>query len=92
MIEICSQAWDETYNGGGAPASATCAGTQATVVASRAVIGTLLPLNNFDLTSGTTNHLLVHLSLPYSAPDSFQGLSSVIQFTFGAKQPAPGSR
>jgi hypothetical protein len=91
-IEICSQAWDETYDGGGNPTSATCAGSQATVIAQRAVIGTLLPLNNFDLTPGTTDHLLVKLSLPFDAPDSFQGLASVIQFTFGAKQPAAGYR
>jgi hypothetical protein len=85
QIDNCNQAWTES---GSSPAyTYTCGGTSSSVLASRAVIGSNLTLNNLtSLTSGDTDHLLVTLTLPSSADNTFEGLSSVIQYTFTATQ------
>lgn len=87
IIERCSTAWTEA---GTAPAyTYTCGGTTTTVLATRAVIGTSLALNNLGaLTAGATDKLRVKLSLPSSADNTFQGLSSTINYTFTATQRA----
>lgn len=90
-IQVCSQAWDETLTAG-VPTAYSCAGSTSTVLDPSQVIVAAAPLQNVDLTLGATNHLLIHLLLPDTAPDAMQGLSSTIQFTFGAWQPAPSFR
>jgi spore coat-associated protein N len=87
VIDRCSNAWTE---GGVAPAyTYTCSGTTSTVLASRAVVGSNLTLNNLTaLTNGVTDHLRVTLSFPSAAPNSFQNQSSTIQYTFTGTQRA----
>ena len=90
VIERCSVAWTE---GGSAPAyTYTCSGTTSTVLASRAVIGSGLSLSNLGLTAGTTNHLRVTLTLPSTAGNTLQGLTSVIAYTFTGSQRAATSK
>jgi len=86
-IDKCSQAWTE---GGTAPAyTYTCGGTTSTVLASRAIIGTNIALSNLGaLTAGTTDHLRFTLSFPSAAGNTFQGLTSTIQYTFTGTQRA----
>jgi len=80
-IDRCSAAWTES---GSSPAfSYTCSGTTSTVLASRAVIGTNLALANLgSLTAGATDHLRVTLTLPSAADNTFQNLSSTLQYAF----------
>jgi spore coat-associated protein N len=87
LIDRCSASWTEA---GTAPAyTYTCSGTTSTVLASRAVLGSGLALSNLASTSaGATDHLRVTLSLPSATPNTFQGLSSTIQYNFIATQRA----
>jgi spore coat-associated protein N len=83
-IDRCSQAWTES---GVSPAfTYTCGGTTTSTLASRAVIGSNLALSGLTLTAGSTNHLRLTLNLPLTAPNSLQGLSSAITYTFTAVQ------
>ncbi len=90
-IDKCSVAWTET---GTAPAYAyTCSGTTSTVLASRAVIGANLPLASLaSLTTGSTDHLRVTLTLPTAAPNTMQGLTSTISYNFVGTQRVAGSK
>jgi spore coat-associated protein N len=91
VISRCVSAWTES---GSSPAfTYTCSGGSTTVVSSRAVIGTNVSLPGLStLTSGGTDHLLVTLSFPSSAGNTFQGLSSTISYTFTGTQRAATSR
>ncbi len=85
VIEKCSVAWTEA---GTAPAyTYTCSGTTSTVLASRAVIGSSLPLTGLaSLATGATDHLRVTLTLPTAAPNTMQGLTSTISYNFTGTQ------
>jgi spore coat-associated protein N len=85
VVDKCSVAWTEA---GTAPAyTYTCSGTATPVVATRPVVGASLPLGALaSLTSGGTDRLRVTLTLPTTADNTFQGLSSTIQYTFNATQ------
>jgi len=85
VIDKCSVAWTET---GGPPYTYTCGGTTSSVLASAPVIGTNLTLSNIALTAGTDNFVRVTLTLPSAAPNTLQGLTSVIQYAFTATQRA----
>ncbi len=86
LIERCSVAWTES---GTSPAfSYSCSGTTSTVLASRAVIGSGLSLSNVGLTPGATDNLRLTLTLPTTAGNTFQNLSSTIQYAFTATQRA----
>jgi spore coat-associated protein N len=86
VIERCSVAWTEA---GSAPAyTYSCSGTTSTVLSSRAIIGAGLTLGNVLLTAGSTNHLRVTLTLPSTAGNSLQGLTSVISYAFTGTQRA----
>ena len=88
-IDKCSVAWTESA----APYTYTCGGTTTSVLSSRAVIGTSLALANLSaLTTGSTDHLHVTLTLPAAAPNALQGKSSVISYTFDATQRAAVSK
>jgi spore coat-associated protein N len=91
VIEKCSVPWTEA---GTAPAyTYTCSGTTSTVLASRAVIGANLPLAGLaSLTTGTTDHLRVTLTLPTAAPNTMQGLTSTISYNFVGTQRVAGSK
>jgi predicted ribosomally synthesized peptide with SipW-like signal peptide len=86
-IDRCSAAWTES---GSSPAfTYTCSGSTSTVLSSRAIIGSNLSLSNLTVTTaGTTDHLRVTLSLPSSAGNSLQGLTSTVQYSFTGTQRA----
>ncbi len=85
-IDKCSVAWTES----GPPYTYTCGGTTSTVLASREVIGTDIALSNVsDLyTPSTTDRLRLTLTLPSTAGNTFQGLTSTITYTFTGTQRA----
>lgn len=91
VIEKCSVPWTEA---GTAPAyTYTCSGTTSTVLASRAVIGASMALSGLaSLTTGSTDHLRVTLTLPAAAPNTMQGLTSTISFNFVGTQRVAGSK
>jgi spore coat-associated protein N len=91
VIEKCSVAWTEA---GTAPAyTYTCSGTTSTVLASRAVIGANIALANLaSLTTGSTDHLRVTLTLPTAAPNTMQGLTSTISYNFVGTQRVAGNK
>jgi spore coat-associated protein N len=89
-IDRCSVAWTE---GGVAPAyTYVCSGATSVVLASTPVVGTNVALANMLLASGSDNHLRVTLSLPTTADNTFQNLSSTIRYTFTATQRAGTDR
>jgi len=89
QIDNCSVPWTES----GPPYTYTCGGTQSVALASTPVIGANVPLSNMGaVTAGNTDHLRVKLSFPSGASNSFQGLSSVIDYTFTAEQRAAGAQ
>jgi hypothetical protein len=81
-IDKCSVAWTESS----VPYTYTCSGTTTTVLASGSVIGTNKALSNIVATAGTANYLRATLTLPSTAGNTFQGLSSTIDFTFNGQQ------
>jgi hypothetical protein len=85
VIESCPAAWTEA---GTAPAyTYTCAGGATTVVASRPVIGSNLPLAGLNsLNAGGSDNLRVTLTFPSAAGNNMQNQSSVIGFTFTGTQ------
>lgn len=84
ILDKCSVAWTEA---GSSPAyTYTCSGTTTSVLATRAVIGTNLTLNNMTTTAGADNFLRARLTLPSSAPNTLQGQSSTISYAFTATQ------
>ncbi len=89
QIDNCSTTWTEA----GPPYTYTCSGTQTVALASTQVIGANAALANMSsVTAGNTDHLRVTLTLPTTAGNSFQGLSSVIDYAFTAEQRAAGSQ
>ncbi len=86
VIQKCSQAWTES----GPPYTYTCGGTVSSVVASRPVIGSSISMSNVSdlLTNGTSDHLLMTLTLPSGAGNSMQNMSSTITYTFTGTQRA----
>lgn len=64
-------------------------GARSTVLADRAIVGADMAMSNMSaLTVGNTDDMVVTVRLPSSAGNSFQGLSSTVQFTFTATQRA----
>ena len=89
VIDECSVPWTEA----GPPYTYTCSGTTSSVLASRAVIGANIALANLtSLTTGSTDHLRVTLTLPSAAGNTLQGLSSSISYTFVGTQRAGTSK
>ena len=85
VIDKCSTTWSETVAGSGF--TYTCGGTLTTIVASRAVIGSAVNMPGLSsLTNGTTDHLRVTLTLPVSAGNTFQGLTSTVTYAFTGTQ------
>ena len=87
-IDKCSVAWTES----GPPYTYTCSGTTSSVLASAPVIGSNLALSNLTLTAGSTDHLRVTVTLPGTAGNSLQNLSSTIAYTFTGVQRAGTSQ
>ena len=91
VVERCSVAWTE---GGVAPAyTYTCGGSTTTVLASRAVIGSTIALSSLaSLTAGLTDRLRLTLTLPGTAGNTFQNISSTITYAFTGTQRAATSK
>lgn len=68
-------------------------GTRSTVLAQRAIIGSTLALTGMSsLTAAGVDDMVVTVTLPSTAGNTFQGLSSVISYTFDATQRAAVSK
>ena len=81
----CSVPWTES--GSSPNFTYSCSGSTSSVLASRAVIGTTIALANLTAaTSGNTDHLLLTMTFPSTAGDTFQGLSSGLTFAFNGVQ------
>ena len=88
-IDACSVAWTAV-----APTTAptyTCGGSVTTVLADQAVIGANTLISTTATTHGVTDNLRVTLTLPTTAGDTFQGLSSTVNFSFTGSQRVAGS-
>lgn len=85
VIERCSVAWTEA---GSSPAfTYTCGGSTSTVLATRAVIGSAISLSNLTTTTaGSTDYLRLTLTLPGTAGNTFQNISSSITYAFTGTQ------
>jgi spore coat-associated protein N len=91
-ITACSVPWTES---GTSPAfTYTCGGTTSTPVPARAVIGSNISLSGLNVLSSATgtDHLRVALSLPATAGNTFQGLSSTVTYAFTGTQRAATNR
>ena len=91
VIDSCSNAWTES---GVSPAfTYTCTGTTKSVLATHPVIGANMPLLNLaSLAPTLTDHLKVTLTLPATAPNTLQALSSTLTYTFTGTQRAATSK
>ena len=85
QVDACSLPWTEA---GTTPNyTYTCTGTKSAVLASRPVIGSTPSLGNLNaLTNGKADNLLVKMTLPDAADNSFQTLASTISFIFTGTQ------
>ncbi len=94
-IEKCAGTlgWHETVNG--SVYAYTCdqsspgdnAGARTTVLAQRAIIGSTLSLSNMSaLAANSSDDMVVTVSLPSTADNTFQTLSSTVTYTFNATQ------
>lgn len=91
VVDRCSVAWTES---GVSPAfTYTCSGLTTTIIASRAIIGSNLNMASLSaLTSGGTDHLRLTLTLPSTAGNTFQGITSTVTYAFTATQAAAGNK
>ncbi|HEX9682525.1 MAG TPA: TasA family protein [Acidimicrobiales bacterium] len=91
-IDRCSVAWTES----GPPYTYTCSGTTDTILAQTALIMAdqdLSLVNTMNaLTSGGTDYLRITVTLPTTAGNSFQGLTSTIDYTFSGTQQAGSAK
>ena len=90
-IDSCPVAWTEA---GTAPSfTYTCSGTTTAVLASRGVTGNAMPLSGLtSVTAGQTDFLRVLLTVPSTADNTFQGLTSTMSFSFDAIQRGAASK
>ena len=91
QIDACSLPWTEA---GTTPSyTYTCTGTKSAVLASRPVIGSTASLGTLNaLTNGKADNLLVKMTLPDAADNSFQTLASTISFSFTGTQRGAAAR
>lgn len=91
VVDRCSVAWTES---GVSPAfTYTCSGVTTTIIASRAIIGSNLNMAGLSaLTSGGTDRLRLTLTLPSTAGNTFQGITSTVTYAFTATQAAAGNK
>ena len=87
-LKACSVAWTQA---GTAPLY-TCAGTERALTTGGAAIGNRTLEAPASLTPGGTDHLLLTLSLPATADNTFQGKTSTLALTFSGVQRAATAR
>jgi spore coat-associated protein N len=87
VIDRCSVAWTES---GSSPAfSYTCGGSTSTITSSRPVIQSSLAMSGLGtLTAGGSDNLRLTLTLPSGAPNTLQGLTSTLTYSFLGTQRA----
>lgn len=91
VVDQCSVAWTE--GGTAAAPTYTCGGTATSALATGPVIQSGADLSGLAILSGPgTSHLRITLTLPTSADNDFQDLTSVVDYSFTATQRAAGSR
>ena len=89
-VQSCPTAWIEA---GTAPAYTYTCSAPTTIVASRPVIGSNVNLPSLNaLNAGGVDNLLFTLSFPSTAGNTFQGLTSTINFSFTGTQRAGTSK
>lgn len=99
-IEKCggTLGWTESAS---APYTYTCdstlagdnLGTRTTMLARRAIVGSALALtSSSSTTAGGVDDMVITVDLPSTAGNTFQGLSSVVSYTFNATQRAAVSK
>jgi hypothetical protein len=82
-VKSCSVPWNETVTGG--VASYTCTGTTSVLVNGPAVNGAAVS-NAASLTAKGTDRLVVTLTLPTSADNTFQGKTTALSISFAGTQ------
>jgi hypothetical protein len=82
-LKSCSQAW--TQGGSATAPTYSCAGTERTIGAGRAVNNIPLP-NAASINPGGKDHLVFTISLPHGADNRFQEQSATLSLTFSALQ------
>ena len=83
-VDSCAVAWTPTTTNG--VTTYTCSQGQAVMVASSPAVMTTALINAASMTSKGVDHLLVTVSLPTSADNTFQGLKSDLSITFVGTQ------
>lgn len=82
-LESCSNAWTES--GSSPNFSYTCSGATSTLVSTRPIIQTNVPLPGLrSWAPNGTDHLLLTETLPLGADSAFQNANSAITYTFNA--------
>jgi hypothetical protein len=90
LIDECSVAWTES---GSSPAyTYACSGTTTATLTTGAVIRSATLSGLSILSSSGTSHLRIKLTLPSTAGNTLQTLSSVIDYSFLATQRAATNR
>jgi hypothetical protein len=85
-VDSCSVAWTRTTNATGG-AVYTCSGTKKAVVASSPAVQAATAVTGLNsMAAKTTDHLVVTVSLPTLADNSFQNLSTTLSVSFTATQ------
>jgi spore coat-associated protein N len=92
-IDKCPVAWTEAGTDATGYTYTCPGGGITTVLNTRPVIGTDLPLASLtSVTAASTDYLRVTVTLPATADTTFQGLNSVVGFTFTGTQRSATSK
>lgn len=89
VIEECSVAWTESN---AVNPTYSCVGDTTTALAAGPVIQGPASLDAGVLDGPGTSHLMIKLTLPGTAGNTFQTLSSVVNYKFDATQRVAGNR
>jgi hypothetical protein len=85
-VDSCSVVWTKSTNAAGGTVY-TCSGTKKAVVASAAAFQSSTPITGVNsLAAKGTDYLVVTVSLPTTADNTFQGLSNTFSVSFTGSQ------
>ncbi len=91
-VDVCDQAWTETSNAPNTGYSYTCGGSQAAILTDAPVLNASRDLGTDIRVAGTTVRLRITMTLPGTADNTFQNLSTTIQYAFNTTQPSATNR